>query len=395
MRFKLICLTAGALLAILAGCQSSGPTQKEQAVQNWNAARANVMLGLASDQFHSGNFDKSRTTVNDALKLDPKNPAIHILSAQLAIEQGQLDVADQELAVARSLNPKDPQADYLSGVVYQRWGQTQKALDFYSAACALSPDTLEYVMAKAEMLESLNKPAEALALLQSRVAFFEHSAAIRDEIGLLLEQQGQLDAAVDMHRQATLLESDDLTFREHLASAEFRDGQYGDAADSINRLMADAKYQKRTDLFLMLGECQLQIGRAAEARGTFQAASALDPSSVSALLGEAKAEVAVDDNGRADVTIRRAAALGAAESDIDLLRGYLRLRENRLDEALASFRRASQLHQSDPICLCMEGYVFQKQGRTADASRCYAEALRISPGDDMARRLLAGLNDHD
>src|SRR5215510_9744541 len=96
-------------LGVIGGCASEmhKPTQKQQATQEWNRARANVMLGLAKDQYATGNLDASRKTVDDALGLDPENAPLRVLSAKLAIEAGNLDLADKDLARARKANPKN------------------------------------------------------------------------------------------------------------------------------------------------------------------------------------------------------------------------------------------------------------------------------------------------
>src|SRR5262245_24953493 len=103
------------ILTLLAGCAShkKEKTGKEQMKEQWNRARANVMFGLARDQYNSGNFDPARKTVGDGLRLDPENPKLLVLSAKLSIEGGQLDIADRNLEKARQLDPKDPEADYL------------------------------------------------------------------------------------------------------------------------------------------------------------------------------------------------------------------------------------------------------------------------------------------
>src|SRR5215217_6818389 len=115
------------------GCSEKHQTQKQAATQQWNSARANVLFGLAKDQYATGNFDQSRKTITEALRLDPDNARAHVLSAKLAIEQGQLELAQRELEKAAKLNPKDAECDYLSGVVYQRWQQPQTAYDYYSS----------------------------------------------------------------------------------------------------------------------------------------------------------------------------------------------------------------------------------------------------------------------
>ncbi len=107
----------------LAGCASTSkpnpPSAKELGAQQWNATRASVLLTLAKDQYNHGNFDKCKQTIDQAERLDPRSDAISVLSAQLAIEQGDMDIAEHELSEARTNNPKNAQAFYLSGVVYQ------------------------------------------------------------------------------------------------------------------------------------------------------------------------------------------------------------------------------------------------------------------------------------
>src|SRR6476620_3897547 len=120
-----------AIVILAAGCNSTpakkDPTQKEQATKQWNAARATVLAGLSREQFKTGSLDKARLSINDAMKLEPQVASHRVISARIAIEQGQLELADSELKVAREADPKNADADYYSGVVYQRWQKPQEA----------------------------------------------------------------------------------------------------------------------------------------------------------------------------------------------------------------------------------------------------------------------------
>ena len=108
----------------------------ESAKRQWNAARAGALAGLAKDQFESGSLDQARQSITEAIKLDPENARIRVLSAKLAIEQAQLEVAERELRLARQFDPKNPEADYLSGVVFQRWQKPDVAYEFYTLPTA-------------------------------------------------------------------------------------------------------------------------------------------------------------------------------------------------------------------------------------------------------------------
>src|SRR5262245_28227365 len=116
-----------ALASVVGGCGSMKNEQKIQAKKEWNSARANVLYSLAKDQYATGNFDKSRQTVDEALGMDPQNVGLRILSAKLNIEQGRLELAEADLKLARATAPKNAEADYLTGVIYQRWQKPQAA----------------------------------------------------------------------------------------------------------------------------------------------------------------------------------------------------------------------------------------------------------------------------
>src|SRR5688572_27392776 len=100
---RLIWMLPVALLIVLAlGCSSTPQkSQQELAKEKWNHTRAMVLFGLARDQYATGNFDPARKTINEALAMDPNNGQARVLSAKLAIEAGQLELADRELAEAR------------------------------------------------------------------------------------------------------------------------------------------------------------------------------------------------------------------------------------------------------------------------------------------------------
>jgi superkiller protein 3 len=252
---------------------------------------------------------------------------------------------------------------------------------------------LAYVMAKAEMLVAMDRHEEALTLLLAKVAYFEHSGEIRDEVGLLLTQDGRFSEAIEMERRAAILSPEDLTIREHLAMALFYGKQFGEAAGILADLLSDGKLEHRPDLQLALGECQLQTDKASDAVQSFQQASEAMPDSTVAWLGLARAELQLNNTRQAEFALRRCLALDDAGSQANLLMGYALLRENRLSEAYAAFVRASELDQNDTVSICMVGLTLDRLGRPREAADWYQRALKLDPGDEMASRLMARLDD--
>jgi Flp pilus assembly protein TadD len=394
---KLWCVALAALAITLCstGCQNNKQKNSKEATARWNKARAGVMLSLATDQFKAGNLDQARTTVDGALKLDPKNPSLRVLSAKLMLEEGQLEAAERELEAARQAAPNAAEAYYLSGVVYQRWQKPQMAYEFYTAAADKAPAELAYVIARAEMLVDLARNNEALALLQEKVNYFENSPAIRDAYGQLLVQAGRYGDAVDMFRQASLLADDDLSLRERFGLALYYDKQYVEAADVLGKLLEKDAFKDRADLLAALGQSQLQTGKPREAKRSFDAATQKDPSSTKTWLGLARASMEASDFKRCEIALRKAHSLDPTASEPYLLHGYLRVKQERLKDALASFQKASSLDPQDTVSLCMVGYVYEKTNHKDLAMQQYSKALKIKPNDPLASRLMAGIDLQD
>jgi tetratricopeptide (TPR) repeat protein len=389
-------LAAAAIAAALAagsvGCESAQKTPKEEAMAKWNAARAGVLYSLASDQYKAGNFDDARKTVGEALKMDPQNARLHVLSAKLAIEQGRLEQAESALANARQCDPLNAEADYLTGVVYQRWQKRDLALQHYEAASLKAPAELAYLLARSETLVELDRSKEALRLLEEKVVYFENSATIRDAVGQLLLQQGRTAEAIEMFRAASVLTPDDDQVREHLALAQFQNKDWRDADRTFGQLLEKKEFENRADLHLAQGECRLQLRRYVDARGSFENVTRLDPSLPGGWLGLAKTAVQMKDERRADLSIRKVLSLQPGSAEGFILLGYLRLNQARWSEAVTAFERASNLDPRDPLALCMTGYAMEKLGRKTDALDYYGRALRLDPKDELAHRLMTAVD---
>ncbi len=383
-------------LSCLAGCsQTKPPDNKKAAAAQWNGARAAVLHSLASDQFKTGNYDKARQTVVEALKMSPQNAELWILSAKLNIEQSQLEVAQQDLGRAMEFAPEKAEPYYLRGVINQRWQKLDQASADYQFASEKAPAELAYVLARAETLVAMDRSKEALGLLQEKMPYFENNPVIRDAAGQLLMQQQRYSDAVDTFRQAAMLATDDLGLKERLAKALLFNNQHREAAELLNRLTRDDRNIGRADLYVMLGEACMQSDRPSEARGAFETATQINPSNAQAWQGIGKVALNANDLRRAELAIRKSVALDPADAQSQLLLGYMRMKQAKLNEAMVAFRKASALDQGDAVALCMTGYVLEQLGEQQQAMDLYAKALKLRPGDELATKLLAnvGLND--
>lgn len=379
------------LLAAGCGSDDKKPSDKELAQKRWAAARSTVLVTLAKDQYSKGDFDKARTTVDEAMKLSPDNANARLVSARLHIEKGMLESAERELAIARGIAPNDGESYYLSGIVMQRWQKHEKAYENYKIAAEKSPAELAYLLAEAESLVTLDRATDALELLQSKADYFEHSGTIRDAIGQLHMQQGKYLEASRNFRQAAILTDDEPAIKDRLALALYKTGQHREAADVLVKLVTVEPYNKRADLFTMLGECQLVLGRARDARFSFESASQLDEYSPAVWRGLGRAALAAGDTQRAELALKKSLRYDVERPETHLLLGYLYTKTAKWSDAIQSFDKASKLDPADTVAICMTGYAYEKSGKPEMAAKYYARALQIRPSDELARKLMAGL----
>jgi len=384
-------------LVLAAGCVSNQPKPKtatEEGVARWNLARAGVLYGLAKDQYETGNLDDCRKTLSNASKFAPDHVLIRLLSAKLSIEQGQLEAAEAELNHVREIDPKNAEAEYLTGVVNQRWQKIQEAYEAYARAAEKNPNELAYLLAESEMLVQLDQNQKAIQLLRDKLNFFENSPAIRDAVGQLIMQapaneHPNYEEATLILRQASALAPEEQQIREHYGMALYYSKQYREAISQLDQLLKEEKYNKRADIHTVLGECLMQIDQPRDARDHFELASQLEPGTVAVWLNLAKAALRIDDLKRAELSLKKAMTIDQKSADANLLMGYLSLKQKKYSDALASFRKASMLDDKDPVSICMTGLVLEKMGRSDEAIKYYSLALKIKPNDELATSLLA------
>jgi tetratricopeptide (TPR) repeat protein len=309
----------------------------------------------------------------------------------VALEHGQLERGYKRLATAIELNEKHPAAHYYQGIILQRWQRYDEALAAYQKSYELQTDNPAYLLAISEMLVATDKMDEAIALLESKVTYFDQNAGIRAGLGDLMIAQRQYAKAADYYHQAALLRPDDMGIVEDLAAAQLEAGQTADAIRNLEKLTSDEKRAERRDLQRLLAKAYEDAGRMGDARDVYVKLTRTDPGDVEAWLQLGQIAWSQNDISGALLAANRATALAPKRHEGYLLTGMVWQKRGRTDEAVRNFDRAAELAPtvSEPVIL--RGIALQQAGKTAAAAEAYAEALRRQPNDARAQSLLASV----
>jgi tetratricopeptide (TPR) repeat protein len=389
-------LTATMLLASsLSGC---GQTQTHDenvadAENRWKQVRAKVMLDTAQTQFETGQLEMCQRTLDDALSFDPTNPELLTLYGRLKIEQGQLERGFHIFQAAIDSDENAPEPRYYQGVVLQRWQQHDKAYGRYRQAFEREPDNASYLTAMAEMLVALDRPAEALDLLEGKLVYFDQNAGLRSSIGHIYLMTGDAEGAAEMFRQASQLDPDNLKTREDLALAQERCGRDHEAINTLRRLLEDPAMAERDDLRRKLAGAYQRTGQLSEARQIYFDLTRKPEAEVSDWVRLGELAWKQNDEGAALHAANRITRLAPDRHEGYVMAGLIWQKRGRLDDALSMYDRAAELAPKNAAPLILRGIALQKAGRLEAAADAYTDALKRKPDDARALRLLRSVAD--
>lgn len=390
-------IIAAASLGCLAGCQNMHETNIKVAEARWSRARASVMAQLAEQQYANGQFDKALVTVGKALELDPNYPRLQILRGKVLAEKGQGTAAVSSFELALALDVRSHEAHYQLGVMLERYGQLDKALEHYEAAQQIQPTNTAYGVAVAEVMARLERPDDALKLLDGMLALEEQSVALRATAAEICAARGDHARAVTYLRDAVRMAPDDTGVERSLAMALYHDGRHDEARPHLQQLLAndprtgDDALVARGELLTALGDCYLVNGRLREARDCFQQVTMLHPTQAGAWVNLAKVDVGQSRWGDAQASADRAIALSPTSATAHLLKGFALSNQGYLSESASSFATAHQLAPTDVVSLCMLSDSYRRLGNYQAARSALIRALEVRPNDKLAGQMLQQL----
>lgn len=388
---------AGMLVLTAVGCNfEKKSTMHVEAVnsanQRWRSTRSALMLQMAQRQFDAGDLDQCEKSLTDVIAQDPDNPHAHILGGRLSLERGQLERAFHQLGLAIELNGTIAVAHYYQGIVLQRWRQFDGAYQCYKRAHECTPDDVAFVLAMAEMLVSLDRPDEAMTLLESKVIYFDQNSGIRVALAQLYLVRKDYTQAVDYYRQASMLRPDDGRLLEDLAMALVAAGRPADAAREIERLLKDSQYRDRQDLRQMLARCHMAAGELRQAKTLYGEMRDKNPRDAEVWIKLGEIAWAEGDAAGALTAANRAMSLAPRRHEGFVLAGLVWQGRGETDQAIRLFDRAAELSPTATEPMILRGIALQRAGRKDAAAAAYAEALRRQPDDTRARELLASVS---
>ena len=270
-------------------------------------------------------------------------------------QSGELAAADRLLATVLELDPAEPDALQLKGMIARRRGANEDAIRYFAASLRVHPDQPHVLNNLGNSLQALGRGREAAATYRKALRLAPDYHEARVNLGLALVD---LDGAQEAHALLS-------------AAAQARPG--------------DPK------AWAALGRALRSLRRCEEAIMAFRRSLELRPDHIPTTL--ALAVVLRVSNQPAEALKLLAHAPGSPE--IDQLRGHCHQDLGEFAKAAAAYARAIAIRPEDRAlhdALCRLQW---QMGDDEAYLTSYAEALRVRPDDpgllaDLANRLTLG-----
>jgi len=306
-----------------------------------------LMIGCTFAQTHS--------TVRHHKEVVEEQPA-ELSQAEEAIQKNDFSAAETLLKKTLERDPKNYQAWFDLGFVYNRLNRTEDSIHAYRQSVAAKPDVFE---------SNLN-------------------------LGLMLARNNNPDAEQFLRAATTLKPT------AHVEEGQARAWlSLGHLIENTKPDEALAAYQKAADLTPKDSEPHLSAALLREHRKDFPGAEAeykqvlsLEPHSVEAALGLTNVYMKAGRLAEAEPLLRGLATLRPDDADLHLQLGRVLAAQGKKEEAISELETALQLTPGDAEAQRDLADLLTQTGKLADAEKSYRTLLTASPNDAQLHQLL-------
>lgn len=232
-------------------------------------------MDAAVEHHDAGRLAQAETLYRQILQVDPENPEALQMLGLVFHQTGNQGTAIQFMERALAIRPSDPAFHNNLGNAFAAEGRTDEAIARYERAIALKPNYAEAHSNLANMLKKCGRLDEAVTRYKRAIALNNHSAETHNNLANALAVQAQLDQAVVHYERAIALKPQYAEMYNNLGNALSALGRIEDAIARYEQ--AIALKPNYPEAHVNLGNMFRNVGRLTEAMAHCEQAIALRP----------------------------------------------------------------------------------------------------------------------
>ena len=175
----------------------------------------------------SGGSDETEKLCNKILAVDPKNPnALHILGV-LALKSGKNERAANLISRAIQSDPTNPACYGNLGLAMRRLGKSTGAVSCYKKALDINPDFSEALFGLGEIFQEQANLREALNYYEKAAIIKPEHAQTYVQMGHVHKEEGRFSDAVSAYEKALKVQPEFAEVYHHLALVFLEQQKFG------------------------------------------------------------------------------------------------------------------------------------------------------------------------
>ncbi|MEJ0038463.1 MAG: tetratricopeptide repeat protein [Gammaproteobacteria bacterium] len=377
-----------ARLALARGDYLNGTAELTRVVNSApDLVQARMLLGAA--HFSQGNYMQAATQLEKVIQQTPDNVEARKLLGRIELELDHPDAALRVLSSALESTGSDSQLFALAGEAGARSGEPDVALEVLKRNAEARPKDGAAQIALAAAYVRAGRFDAAIPLLraaESPAGDLSREALL---VRALLASQGSVVATREVE---SLIQKrpDDQNLRLFAASYFGTQREFERAKSEIQAILKTHPADMRA--LVTLARLEFAAGQRPAAEAALQAALKSDSKSVPVRLMLAQLRAAGNDMPGARRVLDEAVAISSGDSEVIHSSGLILLDAGLLDEALARFRRASELRPRNPVYWLSTARAQAALNQPVAARESINKALELRPDWVAAEAMMVMLD---
>jgi tetratricopeptide (TPR) repeat protein len=322
------------------------------------------------------------------VKLRPNDPTANAMLGVVKYKQRDCASAVEHFRASWQLISSQPAALAQYGTCLMNLDNAEDALPVFQRLLSLQPDDSHARYNLAVVQLAAHSPKEAVETLQPLLGAASPHPEALDLASSAYEESGDTPKAVNLLRQAIVLDPKKTRYFVDFATLSFAHQSFQVGVDMINVGLKETP--NAAQLFVARGVLLIQLGQYEKAEADFEKASQLDPTQTSGAVAEGLAQMQQSNLDQALTTVRARlkdhpddAFLHYLEADILFQKGA-DPGTPEFKDAIAAVCRAEQLRADFVLAYDLLGNLYLKSGEIDKSIAQSRRALGQNPSDQEA-----------
>lgn len=294
---------------------------------------------------------------------------------------GKMDYAslEKKFEAASAADSGFAEPEYNLGVLAERQGQPQRAVEHYKEALRRKPTLHQAAENLAVIAQNGGDEEGAVRIYRDILENYPDDAGSRARLAEIYRRRGELDKAVEMAREALFRDPKTLTAYKVMMLVYYEQKQF--AMAKLVALRAMKLDENDPEIYHTLGLVLLAEKEPAKARVQFKKAVAARPDFLPSHRILAKMALEQEDYSGAEESIRRLlqAEGKSAEAHVNLGVAYKGM--GQLDKAMGEYDTAQKLNPNLPSIYLNRGIIVAQKGDPNRALELYRQYINLSGGE--------------